>query len=525
MKILLVDDDTQMAQLVERQLEQHNYIVELASNGETAIDLLQLNPYSLVLLDVVLPNLSGIEVCQTLRDQGNQTPILMLTGQDHTTDKIIGLDAGADDYLVKPFELDELTARVRALLRRSSEVSSSVLRYGDLQFDPGTQQLTYAGSPISLRPKELAILELMLRHPTRIFKPETLLNQLWHLADCPGKATIKSHIRSLRKQLQAVGADNMIETLYGRGYRLNPAFLEKDSNSSQEASYQSLAQPLPVSTTQFSTTQSVVSQTWGQIQGISWNRLMQLQGLVRSLSLTPPCPTSQLGSRHAKDEKANDKIAKSDCWNEATTIAHQLKGTLGTFGFQSASSCAQQIEKQLAELSSRSYSLADEKVLVDDIRQRVDGLQNILQELVTDQALLYPQQSATDQIAQFALIISRDTEWQEQLQQSIQDVSFPVQGCSPSTVNAYLLEHSPTVIVLEITIANREVDLSLLDALVSNYRKQVPILTIIESQQQDDQCLALEHGATAIVLKIWSLKTLISILNEYTIAEVTQCND
>ena len=123
MKILLVDDDTEIAQLISRRLKQDNYVVEVALDGEYAIDLLQANPYSLVLLDVMLPKLSGIEICQTLRHQGNQIPVLMLTGQDQTSAKVTGLDAGADDYLVKPFELDELTARIRALLRRNSEIS------------------------------------------------------------------------------------------------------------------------------------------------------------------------------------------------------------------------------------------------------------------------------------------------------------------------------------------------------------------------------------------------------------------
>ena len=514
MKILLVDDDTQMTQLLGRKLEHDNYVVEVAPDGEYAIDLLQVNPYSLVLLDVVLPKISGIEVCQTLREQGNQTPILMLTGQDDTTDKIIGLDAGADDYLVKPFELDELTARVRALLRRSSEdPTSSVLSYGCLQFDPGTQQITYDGLPMSLRPKELAILELMLRHPTRIFKPETLIEQLWNLADCPGKSTIKAHIRSLRKRLKAVGGENLIETLYGRGYRLNQAFLEEDNNEPQPMNIQTPDQPQ-------SSTQSIVEQTWEQVQGISWNRLMRLQELVRSLHRSPlPSASHSLPPR----------VDSEDRYREAKTIAHQLKGTLGTFGFQAASLCAQHIEKQLSSIPSKSSSSMEQMVVVSKLGQNLDKLQNMLQAVVTDVSLLVPTHSPSRSTAtlgpQHALIISRDTTWQKQLQQNIQEAPFPVQVCSPNTVSSFLLNHSPTVIVLDISKANCESDLSLLDALVSNYKTQVPILTIIESPEPEYQRLALEHGATAVVLKIWSLQTLISILNEYTVSEITQCSD
>ncbi|MEL6780577.1 MAG: response regulator transcription factor, partial [Cyanobacteria bacterium J06597_16] len=135
MKILVVDDDAALTKLISNRLKQEHYVVETAQNAEYAMDLLEATPYSLVVLDVVLPDVSGLEVCQTLRRQKNQTPILMLTGQDHTQDKVMGLDAGADDYLVKPFELSELTARVRALLRRNSEDSSTILSYGELRFD------------------------------------------------------------------------------------------------------------------------------------------------------------------------------------------------------------------------------------------------------------------------------------------------------------------------------------------------------------------------------------------------------
>ena len=493
MKILLVDDDTEITQLISRQLKQNNYVVEVAFDGEHAIDLLQINPYSLILLDVVLPRLSGIEVCQTLRCQGNKIPILMLTGQDHTHDKVTGLDAGADDYLVKPFELDELIARVRALLRRNSDVPTSVLRYGDLQFNPGTQAVTYEGESISLRPKEIAILELMLRYPTQIFEPGVLLDKLWNLADCPGKATIKAHIRSLRKQLQAVGAHDVIETLYGQGYRLNPTFLDAAKAKHYEGS-EALENSLSPQSTQ-----AIVTQTWEQVQSSSWHRLIRLENLVRSRLTTP-----------------RDRW-HADC-QQVAKIAHQLKGTLGTFGFQTASSQAKQIEALLSvpasgEIPNGAHILA-----------QVKTLKALVQQQLTDHQLESGQSSpALDTAANSrVLVVSRNDAWKKQLQYSGQAFSLQIEVCSPLTISACLLAQTPRVILLELAEAELSKDLSLLDILVSNYDGQVAILAIIESSQSEAQLLAIQHGSTAIALKTWSSSTLLTIAAEYTMDVSTE---
>ncbi len=495
MKILLVDDDREITHLISRRLKQDNYVVEVATDGEFAVDLLQASPYSLILLDLMLPKLSGIEVCQTLRNQGNQTPVLMLTGQDDTSDKVTGLDAGADDYLVKPFELDELTARVRALLRRNSEVSSTVINYGPLQFDPITQILTFLEKPVSLRPKELAILELLLRYPTQVFEPDSILDQLWDLADCPGKATVKAHIRSLRKQLQAVGADNVIETVYGKGYRLNQAFEDEVGHSDRTLPQLEDSSPAM-------SNQEIMDETWEQVQSMSWHRLSRLETLVNSRSQSGP----------------GDSLQKTQlgCWQDdykaAMAIAHQLKGTLGSFGFQTASLQAKHIEELL------SASCLEGNTDVDLIQTQVSTLQHLLRQHTANHGLEARQlEYALSSIPMaHVLVVSRDDAWAQALYQSGQDCPFQVDVFSPLTINDYLLEQTPSVILLELSIAERDVDLSLLDALVSNYDGQVPILAVIESQQPDEQLVAIHHGASAIALKTWSITTLLTILAEYT---------
>ena len=530
MKILLVDDDNEIVQLVSYRLKQDNYIVEVATDGECAIDLLNASPYGLILLDVMLPRLNGLEVCKELRNQGHKTPILMLTGRDHIADKVTGLDAGADDYLVKPFQLDELSARVRALLRRDSEVTSPVLNYGALIFDPRTQALSYLGQPIDLRPKELAILELMLRYPTQIFEPDSILERLWALTDCPGKATVKTHIRSLRKQLATVGANDVIETVYGQGYRLNPVFLEKglemDNGDGvpilQKEDRHSIASQPPQQDTdaaQAIVNQKILDETWEQVQATSWNRLCQLESLVSSSAL------SRMAIASAPDSLTN---SSQEYCETAMAIAHKLKGTLGSFGFRTASLQAEHIESLL---SVKAFDDSKEVVLLQD---QVRILKQLLQPHMNN--CPEAQQSSQEEVSQEetyreeeripsiknasvepinVLVVTWDESWGQMLLTHGQGSSLHLKICSPLSINEHLLEFPPSVIVIELSSTERNIDLSLLDVLVSNYGGQVPILAALEVSRPDEQLVAIYHGANTIIHKTWSPQTLLTMIAEY----------
>lgn len=220
MKILLVEDDTRIALALAEALTDQQYAVDVATDGEADWDMAEAYQYSLILLDWMLPKLDGIRLCQRLRQHGIQTPILILTAKDTNTDKVIGLDAGADDYVVKPFDLKELMARIRALLRRSSSTLPPILEWGDLRLDPGSLEVWYGDRPLSLTPKEYQLLELFLRQRQRTLSRSTILEQLWVSEFPPGEETVKVHIRTLRQKLAAVGASELIETVYGLGYRL-----------------------------------------------------------------------------------------------------------------------------------------------------------------------------------------------------------------------------------------------------------------------------------------------------------------
>ncbi len=221
MRILLVEDDFNLAETLAEAITDRLYVVDVASDGESALDYIKSLDYDLILLDVMLPDFDGIELCKKLRSQGYQMPILMITALDTISDKIAGLDAGADDYIIKPVDLGELFARIRALLRRGSTSIAPVLVWGDLQFDPSTYEVSYDAQPISLTPKEYSILELLLRNGRRVLSRSVIIDSIWSLSTPPDEDTVKVHIRSLRKKLKKVGAsEDFIETVRGLGYRL-----------------------------------------------------------------------------------------------------------------------------------------------------------------------------------------------------------------------------------------------------------------------------------------------------------------
>jgi DNA-binding response OmpR family regulator len=221
MRILFIEDDDRIAQPLAEDLRHQYHVVDIAGDGIKGWEYAQSSAYDLILLDWMLPYLDGITLCKRLRSAGCTAPILILTARDTTTDKVIGLDAGADDYLIKPFEPEELAARVRALSRRSLETRQPILVCGDLQLDPSTCQVSYGEKALSLTPKEYMILELFLRNPTLVFSRAVLLEKLWEFGKLPAEETIKTHITSLRRKLKEAGSsEELIETVYGLGYRL-----------------------------------------------------------------------------------------------------------------------------------------------------------------------------------------------------------------------------------------------------------------------------------------------------------------
>ena len=221
MRILFVEDDVSLAETLAEALTDQRYIVDVVADGEAGWNHAKTLDYDLMMLDVMLPELDGISLCQRLRSHSYGVPILLLTACDTITDKINGLDAGADDYVVKPVDLGELFARIRALLRRGSTSAPPVREWGSLQLNPSTYEVNYACNALHLTPKEFSLLELLLRNGRRVLSRSMFIEHIWSLEDPPEEDTVKVHVRSLRQKLRRAGApDDLIETVHGIGYRL-----------------------------------------------------------------------------------------------------------------------------------------------------------------------------------------------------------------------------------------------------------------------------------------------------------------
>ncbi|MDX2242914.1 MAG: response regulator [Leptolyngbyaceae cyanobacterium bins.302] len=237
MKILVVEDNLAIAQTLQLLFLSYSYAVDVVTDGETGWQMAEAYAYDLIVLDVLLPRLDGISLCQQLRAAGYRMPILLLTGQDDSSQKATALNAGADDYVVKPFDPEELVARVQALLRRGQVISPPILTWGQLSIDPSTCKVAYGNYLLSTTPKEYAILEYLLRNPQRILSSRTLLDHVWASFEFPGEEAVRVHIKEIRKKLTAIGAPkDLIKTIYQTGYQLNPLYEAVISNRSDEPS-------------------------------------------------------------------------------------------------------------------------------------------------------------------------------------------------------------------------------------------------------------------------------------------------
>jgi diguanylate cyclase (GGDEF)-like protein len=347
MKILLVEDDEILIGPLMKALTAQHYVVEVATDGQMAWELADQYPYDLIVLDVELPNRDGISICRQLRSQGNLTPILLLTAKDTTTTKVSGLDAGADDYVTKPFALPELLARIRALLRRGGESAAPSLKWQDLNLDPNQCKVTYRNQVIHLTPKEYGLLQLFMHQPHRIFSCSSLIDHLWSFEEPPSDDTVRSHLKGLRQKLKLAGVlDDPIETVYGIGYRLKP----EPKESTVESPVVDSAAIIPG-----------VQTIWQQVKETLLERVAQIQQAAIA----------------AQEGNLTDALK-----DQAEKAAHKLAGSLGMFGSDHGSQIAQQLE-QLFALKTRLRSSQIKK-----LAQLAQALQQALQQMESQASLV-----------------------------------------------------------------------------------------------------------------------------------------
>lgn len=219
-KILVVEDDLTICTIIDDWLSHQHHTVEISHNGLEADHYLKTYQYDVIVLDWGLPDLSGVEVCKRYKTNGGRAPVLMLTGKRDIEDKEEGFNAGADDYLTKPFDVKELSARIRALLRRPTSVYDNILSIRNISLDPNNHIVTKDGAVVKLTPKEFAVLEFFLRNPNKVFRADALLDHIWHSEAGSGPETVRTCIKRLRRQIDTEGTPSIIENVHGVGYKL-----------------------------------------------------------------------------------------------------------------------------------------------------------------------------------------------------------------------------------------------------------------------------------------------------------------
>jgi len=219
-KFLLVEDDKELAATVARYLTLERHTVEVVADGREGLERVLTCIYDAIILDIQLPNMDGVDICREYRSKGGKTPVVMLTGRSHIADKELGLDAGADDYLTKPFSVRELSARLRALLRRQQEFKNSNIQVGRLSLDPAAHQITKDGQPLDLLPIDYALLEYLMRYANQIFSADALIEKVWHTDNLVTSVAVRGSISRVRKAIDDPNEDSMIETISKVGYRL-----------------------------------------------------------------------------------------------------------------------------------------------------------------------------------------------------------------------------------------------------------------------------------------------------------------
>lgn len=347
MRILLVEDDSQTQQLLKATLTEQNFLVDVASDGETAWELQQQFVYDLLLLDVMLPNLDGISLCQRLRQAKQTVLIMLLTARSGLLDKLQGLESGADDYLVKPVHPQELVARIRTLLRRRLAADPLLLSYDRLSLNPVSREVTYDGQLLKIGRKEYLILELLLRNPTQVYSRYDIVDRLWSLdEELPTEATVKSHIRSIRRKLEQVGAGDIIETLYGHGYRLNPALLKPPTP--------------PLSAPVVEQVNCLTAQFWQRAYVKSLNKVTELEQAIAAI---------QAGT------------FGESLHQQAIFTAHKLAGSLSVFGFEVAAQLAQKIEDTLRQASVPVSAVPQLRQWTQVLRLELDGQQSSIPQI------------------------------------------------------------------------------------------------------------------------------------------------
>ena len=477
MRILLIEDDEILADRLVEALTHQQYVVDAIADGQEGLEYALSANYDLIISDVGLPGIDGITLCSRLRAANCAAPILLMTAKDVPDERIRGLDAGADDHLTKPLNLEELQARVRALLRRGEVAPEVVLQAGLLRLDPVSCQITYADAPLKLTPKEYSLLELFLRSPNRVFSRSHIIEHLWSFDDPPLEDSVKAHIKGLRRKLKQAGATDWIENVYGIGYRFAPQL--EDPTSAEKTAQESSSVPVEADDSEQNTTrdatgapsveqafQSSMAGLWSKYQGLMTQRvdaLTQAAEAIQAEYLTP------------------------DLQMEGAKAAHKLAGVLGMFEQDDGSDLAREIETLLE--SGTAETLLRVPPLV---QQLIDLIQ------------IHPSETVVEITTEtsYSLLVSPDSALAEALQNMGQATDVVWQHAHSIDESAALLQQAqPDLVVLDIAAASMwSPSLAFLQRL-SACTPSVPTLALTTTDSLIDRVAIAQAGIQRLLTK------------------------
>mgnify|MGYP006334752565 FL=1 len=486
MKILLVEDDKITVNLLTQALNAHNYTVNTATDGETGLQLAQVYDYDLILLDVMIPKLDGISLCRELRSCGYQMPILLLTALDSSKDRVQGLEAGADDYVAKPFNLPELIARIRALLRRGKvTLSSTHLIWGKLQVNPDTTEVIYEEKVLHLTPKEYALLDLFLRNPRRIFSRSAILDRIWSAGEFPQEEAVTAHIKGLRQKLKAAGMNvDLVETVYGLGYRLKslPEEIDNQKSSpkntenakSQETVSAKSSQPTEAVDTNQARTKvlSVVAEIRAKLKASFVEKVMIFDRAIASLKIG---------------------TLDSELRQEAQAQAHKLVGSLGTLGLPKGSEVARKLE----------HLFKAENIFNPGAAQQIEVLVNLLKRIF-DRPPAESDSEAVSLVFQQRrlLIIDDDNLLSSRIEIEASDGQFHVElANSLEVARSLIFQQPPNAILLDLSSPKTEENRLAFLAELRRQKPEIPVIVVSEQNQLSDRIEVARLGASGFLSK------------------------
>ncbi|NET25612.1 response regulator [Okeania sp. SIO1I7] len=545
MKILVVEDDRFIAETLADALTEQLFVVDITTDGQAGWEQAQACDYDLILLDVMLPKLDGITLCQKLRYFNKNIPILLLTARNNNQDKVKGLNAGADDYVVKPFNLEELLARIRALLRRGNESASLIKKWGNLCLNPQNCEVTYNNKQLNLTPKEYEILNLFMHNNQRIFNCSAILDKVWSWEDTPTEDTVRAHIKGLRNKLKAVGApSDLIETVYGLGYRLKQVEegrrkKEEEGRKKEEGrrkkkegrskkwmgvqnttnckhclcgrvlnSKEKDKNNLPVNNNQIKDQekpqkyqesqqklQDSISKIWDRFKGGINERIDVLEQVVVA---------------------GKNEILEIDLQRKAQQEAHKLAGSLGTFGLVDGSDLAREIESLLAAEKPLNYSeIFHLSKLVKSLCNKIEKHSNIDKEKSDNQQIKYLDCQYSIPIVpecKLLLILDKDSLFAKQLIEEAvtKKIQFKLAPdvLITTDIDAYInhnlnnslqdLSFCPNVVLLDLEVAANSEEIL---GQFSSQMPSVPVVVLNTKGELSDRVKIAKLGASAYLKK------------------------